>query len=451
MDPITLGAIGLGALIALIILRVPIAYAMILVGAIGTTVLSGSNVLLSQLKTLAYGQFSIYDLSVVPMFILMGSLAVKTGLSRDLFRAANAWLGWMRGGTAMASIAACAGFGAVCGSSLATASTMGKVALPELRRYNYSPALATGSVAAGGVLGILIPPSVVLVIYAIIVEANVVTMFMAALIPGALAVLLFLLTIALYVRFVPDAGPAKGADDRAEFWAATRGMVPVVIVFGIVIGGIYAGLYTPTPAAAIGVFVVFAFGVLKGYLNLKNTLDSLRETASTTGMIFLILLGAELLKIFMSRAGVPQFAAEMAVNSGLTPMMVLLLLLVALILLGCLMDSLSMILLVLPFFWPVLVAMNGGDFQPAEGSGFGMSTEHLKIWFGILALVVVELGLITPPVGMNVFVISALAKDVPMATTFRGVAPFFASEIVRVGILILFPSLTLALPLLLQG
>ena len=451
MEPIALGATGLGALIALIILRMPIAYAMILVGAIGTTMLSGSNVLLAQLKTLAYGQFSIYDLSVVPMFILMGSLAVKTGLSQDLFRAANAWLGWMRGGTAMASIAACAGFGAVCGSSLATASTMGKVALPELRRYNYSPALATGSVAAGGVLGILIPPSVVLVIYAIIVEANVVTMFMAALIPGILAVILFLLTIAIYVRFAPDAGPAKGAEDSAEFWAATRGMVPVLVVFGIVIGGIYAGLYTPTPAAAIGVFIVFVFGIVKGHLSIYNTQESLRETASTTGMIFLILLGAELLKIFMSRAGVPQFAAEMAVNSGLTPMMVLLLLLLALILLGCLMDSLSMILLVLPFFWPVLVAMNGGDFQPAEGSGFGMSTEHLKIWFGILALVVVELGLITPPVGMNVFVISALAKDVPMSTTFRGVAPFFASEIVRVGILLAFPALTLGLPLLLQG
>ncbi|GAA5080840.1 TRAP transporter large permease subunit [Roseibacterium beibuensis] len=451
MDPITLGALGLAALILLLVLRIPIAYAMILVGAIGTTMLSGPNILLAQLKTLAYGQFSIYDLSVVPMFVLMGALAVKTGLSKDLFRAANAWFGWMRGGTAMASIAACAGFGAVCGSSLATASTMGKVALPELRRYNYSPALATGSIAAGGVLGILIPPSVVLVIYAIIVEANVVTMFMAALIPGILAVILFLLTIAIYVRIRPDAGPAHGAGSRAEFMAATRGMIPVLIVFGIVIGGIYAGLYTPTPAAAIGVFVVFVFGMVKKQLSWRSILDSLRETASTTGMIFLILLGAELLKIFMSRAGVPQFAADWAVNSGLTPMMVLLILLLALILLGCLMDSLSMILLVLPFFWPVLVAMNGGDYQPAEGAGYGMSTEHLKIWFGILALVVVELGLITPPVGMNVFVISSLARDVPMSTTFRGVAPFFASEIVRVGILIAFPWLTLGLPLLLQG
>ncbi|QFS84928.1 Sialic acid TRAP transporter permease protein SiaT (plasmid) [Roseivivax sp. THAF40] len=451
MDPITLGTLGLGALIVLLVLRIPIAYAMILVGAVGTTLLNGPNILLAQLKTLAYGQFSIYDLSVVPMFVLMGALAVKTGLSKDLFRAANAWLGWMRGGTAMASIAACAGFGAVCGSSLATASTMGKVALPELRRYNYSPALATGSIAAGGVLGILIPPSVVLVIYAIIVEANVVTMFMAALIPGILAVVLFLLTIAIYVLVAPNAGPAHGAGSRAEFIAATKGMVPVLVVFGIVIGGIYAGLYTPTPAAAIGVFVVLAFGFIKKQLTFAEIIESLRETAATTGMIFLILLGAELLKIFMSRAGVPQFAADWAVNSGLTPMAVLLILLLALILLGCLMDSLSMILLVLPFFWPVLVAMNGGDYQGADGSGYGMSTEDLKVWFGILALVVVELGLITPPVGMNVFVISSLARDVPMMTTFKGVAPFFLSEIVRVGILLAFPSLTLGLPLLLQN
>lgn len=451
MEPIFLGLSGLAVLVLLIAIRIPIAYAMIIVGVVGTGLINGPAILFSQLKTLGYGQFSIYDLSVVPMFVLMGALATKTGLSRDLFRAANAWFGWMRGGTAMAAIAACAGFGAVCGSSLATASTMGKVALPELKRFNYSPALATGSVAAGGVLGILIPPSVVLIIYAIIVEANIVTMFMAALIPGILAVFLFLITVAIYVRLVPGSGPASGAKDRREFWAATRGVIPVVVVFGIVIGGIYAGFYNPTPAAAIGVFVVFVFGILRGQLDLPKLTASVRETASTTGMIYLILLGAELLKIFMSRAGVPQAAAEWALNSGLAPMVVLLILLVALILLGCLMDSLSMILLVLPFFWPVLVAMNGGDYQGAEGAGFAMSTDDLKIWFGILALVVVELGLITPPVGMNVFVIAALSKEVSMGTIFRGVAPFFASEIVRVVLLIIFPILTLGFPRLLGG
>lgn len=446
MDSITLGLGALGILVALIAIRMPIAYSMILVGGVGITLVNGPALMLSQLKTLAYGQFAIYDLSVVPMFVLMGALASKAGLSQALFRAANAWLGWMRGGTAMAAIAACAGFGAVCGSSLATASTMGKVALPELRRYNYSGALATGSLAAGGVLGILIPPSVVLVIYAIIVEANIVTMFAAALLPGILAVLLFLLTIAIYVLINPAAGPKGGAADRAEFIAATKGLIPVLVIFGLVLGGIYGGYFNPTPAAAVGVFLVWVYGLARRQIALLAMVDSLKETARTTGMIYLILLGAELMKIFMSRIGLPQATAEWILNAQMEPMAVLIILLVALIFLGCLMDSLSMILLVIPFFWPVLMEINGGIYQGAEGAGFGMSTDELKIWFGILALVVVELGLITPPVGMNVFVISAMAKDTPMIETFRGVAPFFMAEMLRVVLIILFPALTLWLP-----
>jgi len=445
------GFAGLAVLVFLIAIRMPIAYAMILVGGIGVTLLNGAAIFMSQLKTLAYGQFSIFDLSVVPMFVLMGALATRTGLSQDMFRAANAWLGWLRGGTAMAAIAACATFGAVCGSSLATASTMGRVALPELRRYKYSGALATGTLAAGGVLGILIPPSVVLIIYAVIVEANIVTMFMAALIPGLLAVILFLLTIALYVLLRPDAGPQGGVGTREEFISATLGVIPVLAIFLLVIGGIYAGFYNPTPAASVGVFLVWLYGVARRRLPLAELRESLFETAKTTGMIYLILLGAEMLKIFMSRAGVPQATAEWMAQSGLAPMTVLALLLLALILLGCLMDSLSMILLVIPFFWPVLIEMNGGVYQGADGSGFGMSTEDLKIWFGILALIVVELGLITPPVGMNVFVISALAKGVPMSETFKGVMPFFGTELIRVVILLAFPALTLWLPRLLSG
>lgn len=450
-DALLMGLAGLAVLVFLIAIRVPIAYAMILVGGVGVTMLSGTAIFMSQLKTLAYGQFSIYDLSVVPMFILMGALATRSGLSQDMFRAANAWMGWLRGGTAMAAIAACAIFGAVSGSSLATASTMGKVALPELRRYNYSGALATGTLAAGGVLGILIPPSVVLIIYAIIVEANIVTMFMAALIPGILAVLLFLLTIAVYVLLRPDAGPRGGSGSRAEFIAATIGVIPVLVIFLLVIGGMYGGLYNPTPAAAIGVFLVWIYGLGRRRLDLKGMRGALLETAQTSGMIYLILLGAEMLKIFMSRAGVPQATAEWMANSGLAPMTVMILLLVALILLGCLMDSLSMILLVIPFFWPVLMEINGGIYQGADGAGFGMSTEDLKIWFGILSLIVVELGLITPPVGMNVFVISALAKDIPMRETFKGVMPFFFAELIRVAFLLAFPAITLWLPRLLSG
>ncbi|ARE39401.1 TRAP dicarboxylate transporter, DctM subunit, unknown substrate 3 [Rhodovulum sp. P5] len=446
-----LGLAGLAVLVALIALRMPIAYAMILVGGGGIAVINGPALLLNQLKTLPYGQFSIYDLSVVPMFVLMGALAARAGMSAALFRAGNAWLGWMRGGTAMAAIAACAGFGAVCGSSLATASTMGKVALPELRRQRYSGALATGTLAAGGVLGILIPPSVVLIVYAILVEANVVTMFMAALVPGVLAVLLFLLTVALYVALRPGAGPAAGGVDRAEFRAATLGALPVLGIFAVVLGGIYAGLYNPTPGAAVGVALVWLYGILRRGLGLRGMRDAALETATTTGMIYLILLGAELMSIFLARVGLPQAAAGWAVASGLDPMTVLVLLLLALILLGCLMDSLSMILLVITFFWPVLVDLNGGLYQMAEGAGFGMSTEDLKIWFGILALIVVELGLITPPVGMNVFVISAMAKDTPMIDTFKGVAPFFGAELLRVALILAFPALTLWLPRLMGG
>ena len=445
-DPVTLGLTGLAVLVVLIALRMPIAYAMILVGGVGTMLVNGPATVLNQLKTLTFGQFSNYSLSVVPMFVLMGALAGRVGLSRALFRAANAWLGWARGGTAMAAIAGCAGFGAVAGSSLATASTMGKIALPELRRFNYSGALATGTLAAGGVLGILIPPSVVLIVYAIIVEANIVTMFMAAMIPGALAVIFFLVTIILYVLIRPGAGPRGGVIDRAEFVTATLGMLPVLGIFGLVLGGIYTGLYNPTPGAAIGVFLVAVYGLAGRSLPWREMVGALKETARTTGMIYLILLGAELVKIFMSRIQMPQQMAEWIGVSGLAPMTVLVLLLLALILLGCLMDSLSMILLVIPFFWPVLVEMNGGLYADAAGAGFGMSTEDLKIWFGILALVVVELGLITPPVGMNVFVISALARDTPMIDTFKGVMPFFGAELVRVGVLLAFPALVLWLP-----
>ncbi|RBO52207.1 C4-dicarboxylate ABC transporter permease [Rhodovulum sp. BSW8] len=450
-DPMMLGLIGLGALVLLIAARMPIAHAMILVGGAGIAALNGPALLLNQLKTLAWGQFSIYDLSVVPLFVLMGALAGRAGLSAALFRAGAAWLGWMRGGTAMAAIAACAGFGAVCGSSLATASTMGKVALPELRRQNYSGALATGTLAAGGTLGILIPPSVVLILYAILVEANVVTMFMAALLPGALAVLLFLLTIAGYVALRPGSGPAHAPAGRAEFRAATLGVLPVLGIFALVLGGIYLGLYNPTPGAAMGVALVWAYGTFRGRLRLAALRASVLETAATSGMIYLILLGAELMKIFMARAGLPQAGAEWIAGAGLAPLAVLVLLLAALIVLGCLMDSLSMILLVVPFFWPVLVEVNGGLYQMAEGSGFGMGTEDLKIWFGVLALIVVELGLITPPVGMNVFVISSLARDVPMAETFRGVLPFFLAELFRVGLLLAFPALVLWLPRVLGG
>ncbi len=433
------GLVGLLALLALVAVRVPIAYTMILVGIIGTAFESGPSVVLYQLKDLAYSQFSNYDLSVLPMFILMGSLASRCGLSQDMFRGADAWLGRFRGGVAMAAVAACGGFGAVCGSSTATASTMGIVALPELRRYKYSPALATGTIAAGGTLGILIPPSVVLIVYAIIVETNIVTLFEAALLPGILAVVMFLVTVSIYVRIFPDSGPKGRPVSSEEFVSATLAVFPIAIIFVVVIGGIYGGLYNPTPAGAIGVFLVAVYGYVRRRLSWHDTIDALFETARTSGMIYLILLGAALLSIFMARAGVPQAAAALLQNSGLPPLGILAIIIIMFIVLGMLMDSLSMIILAIPFFWPMV-----------SGLDFGMPENDVKIWFGIIALVVVELGLITPPVGLNVFIINSLAPDVPMRETFKGVMPFFASEIVRVTLLVAFPAITLTLPRLLS-
>jgi tripartite ATP-independent transporter DctM subunit len=435
---IAIGTAGLMAMVLLIVIRMPIAYAMLLVGLIGTSLLSGPRIVFAQLKDLAYSQFSIYDLSVIPMFVLMGSLASRSGLSGDLFRGANAWLGRLRGGVAMAAVAACGGFGAVCGSSLATASTMGRVALPELRRLNYSPSLATGTLAAGGTLGILIPPSIVLIVYAIIVEANIITLFMAALIPGLMAVLFFILTIAVVVAVKPDAGPKGAGVPRRELLEATIGIIPVFIVFGAVIGGIYAGLYNPTPAAAIGVFLVALHGFGLGRLSFSDGVEALLETARTTGMIYLILLGAALLTIFVSRAGVPQATAAFLHDSGLSPMTIMIIIIFIFLVLGCLMDSLSMIILATPFFWPVVAGLD-----------YGMSVDDLKIWYGIITLIVVELGLITPPVGLNVFIINSLAPDIPMRETFKGVMPFLASEVIRVTILVVFPVLSLWLPHLL--
>lgn len=441
MSALLIGLVGLAALVALIVIRIPIAYAMIIVGGIGTTILNGGPAItLNQLKSLGFSQFSNYGLSVLPTFVLMGYIATQAGVSRELFRAANAWLGWARGGVAMSAIAACAGFGAICGSSLATATTMSQVALPELKRYNYSGFLATGTLAAGGVLGILIPPSVVLVVYAVIVEANIVSMFAAALIPGLIAVVMFIIAIAITVRVFPHAAPAGKPVPRREILEATLQVLPVGFIFAVVIGGIYAGFYNPTPAASIGVAAITLYGLVRRRLTFTGMKWALLETAKTSGFIYLILLGAELLKIFMARGGVPQAAAQWIADSGLPPISVMIVILFALILLGMLMDSLSMILLAIPFFWPVISELD-----------YGMSVFDLKIWFGILALIVVELGLITPPVGMNVFVISAIAKDTPMSETFKGIVPFFIAEIVRVALLLFFPAITLWLPRLISG
>lgn len=462
LDPITIGILGLVVLFALLLLRMPVGIAMIVVGIGGTWVLSLSVPFvrfvpyLRQFKSLLWENVANYDLSVVPLFVLMGYIAAEARLSSDLFKGLEALLSRLRGGVSMAAVAACGGFGAVCGSSLATAATMGKVALPELRNLGYAPRLAAGALAAGGTLGILIPPSVALVIYAIIVEGSILKMFQAAVVPGLLAVLGFILVIAVQVRLNPSLAPEPKPMPVDERRVAIRRLVPVIAIFGAIILGLGFGLFTPTPAASIGVFVIAIYGFVLRWrtgegLNMAGLMRAIRATAITAGMIYLILFGAEVLKGFFTRTGLPQALSDWAALSGLDPMLVLIIMLVIFVILGCFMESLAMILVVVPFFWPTLIALNGGDYVTAETAAFGMDNDSLKIWFGILALIVVELGLITPPVGLNVFIISSLTREVPMSTVFRGVLPFLGAEVIRVALILMLPALTLIVPRLIGG
>ncbi len=434
MTGIEIGAIGFAILLVLLALRIPIGVAMLVVGIGGYVFIRGWTPLLAYLKTATFVQFSNYSLSVIPLFLLMGQFATKAGMSRALFNAANVWLGHYRGGIAMAGVGACAGFGAICGSSLATAATMAQVALPEMRRHKYSGALATGSLAAGGTLGILIPPSVILVIYAILTEQNIAKMFIAAFIPGFLAALGYILAIAVYVWIYPEDGPARLRVPFLDRLASLPEVLPVLAIFLVVIGGIYLGWFTPTEGAAVGAFGTGLLAVFHGGMRLSGLVECLKGTATATGMIFLILLGASIFNVFLALTQLPQTASEAIGATGLPPMLVLTVMLLAYLALGCVMDSLSMILLTVPIFFPIIVGMD-----------FGLTPEETAIWFGIIAVIVVEVGLITPPVGMNVFIINAIARDVPMLESFRGVLPFLISDVVRVVILVAFPVITLGL------
>jgi C4-dicarboxylate transporter, DctM subunit len=434
MTGIAAGLTGFGVLLALMAIRIPIGVAMLAVGIGGYGLYNGVTPLLAFLKTSPYYQFSTYSLSVIPLFVLMGEFATHAGMSRALYRTAAAFLGHRKGGLAMASIGGCAAFGAICGSSLATAATMAQVALPEMRRHNYSGALSTGSLAAGGTLGILIPPSVILVLYALMAEQNIAKMFVAALVPGVLAAVGYMLAVAVFVRRNPEDGPAGPRASVAERIAALRETWSIILIFALVIVGMYRGWFTPTEAAAVGAFSTGVLAILHGKMRLAGLLECLRGTAGTTAMIFLILLGAETFNAFLAQTQTPMLAASAISESGMSPMWVLLAMLLLYLLLGCVMDSMSMLLLTIPIFYPIIAGLD-----------FGMPREDTLIWFGILAVVVVEVGLITPPVGMNVFVINGMAKDVPMIESFRGVLPFLISDLIRIAVLIAFPVITLGL------
>ncbi len=472
MSGVELALFGFAAMLVLIAIRMPIALAMLVVGAGGYAYLSGWNALFYYLQTNTYRQFASYTLSVIPLFILMGALAERSGMAATLFQAAERRLGKTRGGLPMAVILACTGFGAICGSSVATTATFGRAAMPELRRAKVDLGLATGTIAAGGTLGILIPPSVILVIYAITAEQNIAKLFQAALIPGLLAAAFYCIAIAVVVRRRPElappvereierlpqpawARPAGGLVALAAIGAGFLGLVsitvavlaaiiglvllvadfalvPAAAVAVIVVGGIYGGVFTPTEGAAVGVIVMLVFGLAQRKLNVGNMREALLQTAETSGMIFLILLGAEVFGAFLALTRMPSTVAEMIGNSGMAPYAVLVGMLLVYIVLGAVMDELAMILLTLPVFVPIVLALD-----------FGMGAEDVAIWFGILVLVVVGIGLAAPPIGLNVFIINKIAGDVPITRTYRGVMPFVIADVIRLALLTALPALSL--------
>lgn len=423
---------GFAGMLALIAMRMPVGLAMLVVGGLGYAGFTGVPVFLNYLKTTPYYLFSNYTLSVIPLFVLMGAFAEKSGLSTGLFRAMAAMVGHRRGGMGMAVIGACTAFGAICGSSVATTATFGRTALPELVKLRYAPGIAAGTVAVGGTLGVLIPPSVILVVYAISTEQNIVKLFMAALIPGLMAALSYLVVIAVMARRNPDSMPVQPALPWRARLSALASVWPSLLIAVLVVGGIYGGIFTPTEAAAIGAIAVLADGLMRRALDWRRIRLALQQTAETCGMIFMILLGAEVFNGFLALTQLPANAAEWIGALGLSPYFVLISLLAFYILLGAVMDELAMILLTLPVFFPIVTSLD-----------FGMFPDEVAIWFGILVLIVVGIGLVAPPIGLNVFVIAAIARNIPVGSIYRGVIPFVLADILRLSLCVAFPALSL--------
>ncbi|AJQ96136.1 TRAP transporter large permease [Gynuella sunshinyii] len=435
MSSIEIGLWSFPILMLLVFIRIPIGAAMLLVGIVGTYLVTGRwSPVLSQMKTVSWTDFSNYSFSIIPLFLLMGQFASRGGMSTALFKAAEAFLGHRKGGVAMAAVGACAGFGAICGSSLATAGTMAQVALPELRRYGYSPSLATATLAAGGTLGILIPPSVVLVIYAILAEQNIAKLFVAAFLPGLMAALFYMIVIALYARLVPGSAGVKERTPWRERFKIVVDVWPVSLIFFLVVGGIYLGWFTPTEAAAIGAAGTGLVAWLRGGLDWPALQDCLKKTAISSAMIFFIILGAGIYNSFLAFSQLPQNSASWVVEQGFSPWTVLSIILILYVIFGCFMDSMSMILLTVPIFFPIVSAMD-----------YGLQYEEFALWFGILVLMVAEIGLITPPVGLNLFIINAMSSGTPIRQTYIGILPFITADMIRVLLLVLFPAVSLVL------
>jgi tripartite ATP-independent transporter DctM subunit len=427
--------VGLGLMMVLALLRIPIALAMGVVGFLGVAYLRDWNFApaLAMVETKVYETGRNYTLSVIPLFILMGSLVTRAGMSHELFRAAYKCIGHLRGGLAMATVCACAGFGAICGSSIATAATMAKVAYPAMNRLGYSDRLSTGAIAGGGTLGIMIPPSTLMVIYGILTETNIGKMFAAGILPGLLGTVLLCLAVQWTVWTDPASGPRGERASWRERLSALRGVWAVVLLFFVVMGGIYGGVFTATEGAGIGAFGALCFALARRALTWHTLLDSLIESGRTTAMLFAILIGALMFAEFVNYTSMPDDLKNLVTALNLSPVMVVAAICVIYVILGTAMEELSMILLTIPVFFPLIVHL-GLD----------------PIWFGVLIVVVVEIGLISPPVGMNLFVLNALLPQVPTRTLFHGVLPFMVADVVRLAILIAFPVISLWLPSLMR-
>ncbi len=432
MSPIQLTLGIFVVMVGMMALRAPISVAMFVAGAVGYVTQAGWMPLASFLNTQAFARFASYDLSVIPLFILMGNFATQGGISKALFRVAAALMSRFKGGLAMAAVVTCAAFGAICGSSVATAATITSVALPEMRRHGYSDRLSTGTLAAGGTLGILIPPSVPLVIYAILAEQNIAKLFAAAMIPGLIAMLGYIAAIAIYVRVVPGQAPEHDAAAPGLTASTLGGVLPIVIIFGIVFGGIYGGKFTPTEGAAVGAAATFIAALLKREMTLAKFAQCFYATAESSAMIFMIFLGADLMNSALALTQVPAQLSGLVQGWGLSPLMVVGVIVLFYLALGCLMDELSVLLLTIPIFFPVVIGLD-----------FGMPKESVAIWFGILVLMTVSFGLLSPPVGLNVYVVNGMARNVPIGESYRGVLPFLASDTLRLLLLFFFPAVSL--------
>lgn len=429
MTDVQIAVVGCVILMILLAGSMPVGLAMGIAGLIGFALIVSPEAAMNMIATDLYETFSTYSLTVIPLFVLMGQISFHAGISRRLFAAAYHWLGPLRGGLAMASVGACAAFGAICGSGPATAATMATVALPEMKRYRYDMELGSGAVAAGGTLGMLIPPSVVFIVYAVITEQSIGQLFLAGILPGLLVATLFCLTIYIHCRLRPHLGPPAPASKWSQKWCSLLGVTETIIIFLIVMGGLFRGWFTPTEAAAIGAFSSFAVALIRRNLSFNAFLQSLRETVRTTCMVMVIVVGAVIFGRFLAVTMLPQSLANAMTSLPVPPWIIMMMIILFYLFAGCFIDALGLILLTIPIFFPVVVSLG---YDP--------------IWFGVIIVVVTQMGVISPPVGVCVYVVSGMERDIPLQVVFRGALPFLGALIVSALLLLMFPSISLFLP-----